>query len=397
MAGQHLVLSPQWSTASLNTFSDTLFGHLPRADQRRWALGYLRGLLATPGKKSIRRLAAAISASPTASQSLQQFINTSPWDWEPAREELTRAVQGRTTPLALTVASAFLPKRGAHSCGVHRRFVPRLGRTINCQMGVGLFLSSGDMHLPVDWRLMLPERWSDDADLRERARIPGTARHRPYWEHILDLLDMVSSRAGLTAVPAVVDMSECPDATLLVNGLSRRGQNFVVAVPPGLRILPLGPRAAPADAQDAQGALSVQEFLHRHGTRQTYATVHAPGRGDVRMLSTRVRLPGSRQTHRLLAEWDPARQGAPRAWLSTLLDERAGRIAALAHLTSGAAATVSRLEEDCGLLDFEGRSYPGWHHHMTLVSAAYTYSRLYFPASTTPAAPEAPDSLPRTA
>ncbi|MGW0610436.1 IS701 family transposase [Streptomyces sp. NPDC002788] len=397
MAGQHLVLSPQWSMASLNTFSDTLFGHLPRADQRRWALGYLRGLLTTPGKKSIRRLAAAISASPTASQSLQQFINTSPWDWEPARQELTRFVQGRTAPLALTVVTAFLPKRGAHSCGVHRRFVPRLGRTINCQMGVGLFLSSGDMHLPVDWRLMLPERWSDDADLRERARIPGTARHRPYWEHILDLLDVVSSRPGFTAVPAVVDMSECPDAPLLVNALSRRGQGFVVAVPPGLRILPLGPRAAPADPRDAQGALSVQEFLHRHGTRQTYATVHAPGRGDVRMLSTRVRLPGSTQTCRLLAEWDPTRQGTPRAWLSTLLDERAGRIAALAHLTSGAAATVSRLEEDCGLLDFEGRSYPGWHHHMTLVSAAYTYSRLYSPASTAPAAPEVPDPLPRTA
>lgn len=394
MAGQHLVLSPQRSTTSLDTFSDTLFGHLPRADQRRWALGYLRGLLTTPGKKSVRRLAAAISASPTASQSLQQFINTSPWDWEPARGELTRVVQGRTTPLALTFATAFLPKRGAHSCGVHRRFVPRLGRTINCQMGVGLFLSCGDMHLPVDWRLMLPERWSEDADLRERAKIPGAARRRPYGEHILDLLDAVASRAGLTAVPAVVDMSECPDVTPLVNGLSRRGQDFVVAVPPGLRILPCVPRAAAADAQDA---LSVREFLHRHGTRQTYATVHAPGRGEVRMLSTRVRLPGSRQTHRLLAEWDPIRQGPPRAWLSTLLDERAGRIAALAHLTSGAAATVSCLEEDCGLLDFEGRSYPGWHHHMTLVSAAYAYSRLYSPASTALAAPDALAPLPRTA
>lgn len=58
---------------------------------------------------------------------------------------------------------------------------------------------------------------------------------------------------------------------------------------------------------------------------------------------------------------------------------------------------MSCLEEDCGLLDFEGRSYPGWHHHMTLVSAAYTYSRLYSPASTALAAPDAPVPLPRTA
>lgn len=29
-----------------------------------------------------------------------------------------------------------------------------------------------------------------------------------------------------------------------------------------------------------------------------------------------------------------------------------------------------------GLLDFEGRSYPGWHHHMALVSAAYAFRSL---------------------
>ncbi len=26
--------------------------------------------------------------------------------------------------------------------------------------------------------------------------------------------------------------------------------------------------------------------------------------------------------------------------------------------------------------DFEGRSFVGWHHHMTLVSAAYAYDSL---------------------
>ncbi|MCL6731937.1 hypothetical protein PWE32_09610 [Streptomyces neyagawaensis] len=28
------------------------------------------------------------------------------------------------------------------------------------------------------------------------------------------------------------------------------------------------------------------------------------------------------------------------------------------------------------LLDFAGRSFPAWHHHMTMASAAYTYTRL---------------------
>lgn len=50
---------------SVSRVADDLFGHLPRADQRRWAEAYLRALLTTPGRKSIRRLADAISNSPT--------------------------------------------------------------------------------------------------------------------------------------------------------------------------------------------------------------------------------------------------------------------------------------------------------------------------------------------
>jgi len=37
---------------------------------------------------------------------------------------------------------------------------------------------------------------------------------------------------------------------------------------------------------------------------------------------------------------------------------------------------TQRLSEECGLQHFEGRSYRGWHHHVTLVSAAHTYQLL---------------------
>ncbi|MFC0110199.1 hypothetical protein ACFFRB_28540 [Kibdelosporangium aridum subsp. largum] len=32
---------------------------------------------------------------------------------------------------------------------------------------------------------------------------------------------------------------------------------------------------------------------------------------------------------------------------------------------------MARLRDDFGLRHFEGRSYAGWHHHVTLVSAAH--------------------------
>ncbi|MEU6812679.1 transposase [Streptomyces sp. NPDC046831] len=388
MAEQHLSLSPQLSDDPLTSFAEALFGHLPRADQRRWAHGYLRGLLTTPGKKSVRRLAGAISTSPTASQSLQQFINASPWDWDPAREELTRVAEDRMTPAAWTVTTAVLPKRGAHSCGVHRRFVPQVGRTINCQLGVGVFLSSHGTHLPVDWDLVLPEQWCQDERLRERARIPGSARHRPFWRHVLDLLDALATRTSRAPVPAVVDMSRQPGATQLINGLSRRGRDFVVSVPSSLQVLPVAPGSAPAPAGPAgagAGVVSVQRLLQRHSTRHLHAAGSHPGQGSARILSARVRVPDGTHTYRLFAQWCPTRRTPARIWMTNLLDERMGRLTALAGLDSGADAAMRRLEEEFGLLDFEGRSYPGWHHHMTLVSAAYSYGRLFAAPADAPA------------
>jgi hypothetical protein len=373
----------------VSAFTEELFGHLPRADQRRWAQAYLQGLLVTPGKKSVRRLASAVSDSPTASQSLQQFINASPWDWRPARQELTRVVEQHAPTEAWSVATAVLPKRGDHSCGVHRRFVPSAGRTVNCQVGVGVFLSSGGQDVPVDWRLLLPDQWDDNAALRERTRIPPAARHRPLWAHTLDLVDTLASRTSQAPAPVVADMSEYPDAGPLVEGLSRRGRDFVIAVPGALAVVPSGLRTA---TPDVHTPLSARQLLYPSGTRHPHtATLAAPDRRlrSVRILSGLARLhlprqdaPAARHTYRLFTQWRPAGGGQQpaRMWITNLVDRRIDQLLALSQLHRGTTTAMRSLEQEYGLLDFEGRSYPGWHHHMTLVSAAYTYNRLVRPA-----------------
>jgi hypothetical protein len=100
---------------SVIQFTDQLFGHLRRADQRKWAHAYIEGLLSTPGKKSIRRLAATASESPTASQALHQFVNESPWEWTPACSQLRRWAEERARPEAWTIVPVVLPKRGNKS------------------------------------------------------------------------------------------------------------------------------------------------------------------------------------------------------------------------------------------------------------------------------------------
>lgn len=49
---------------------------------------------------------------------------------------------------------------------------------------------------------------------------------------------------------------------------------------------------------------------------------------------------------------------------------------ALARSVSAARRPVSSLEANSGAQDFEGRSFPGRHHHMTMTSAAYAFRSL---------------------
>ncbi|MEW2623428.1 transposase [Streptomyces sp. NPDC048106] len=362
-------------------FAEVLFGHLPRADQRRWARSYLQGLLAAQGRKSIRHLAAAVSASPTAPQSLHQFVNASPWDWNPVRHELRRWARERVTVRAWTLRTAVLPKRGEMSCGVHRRFVPERGRTVNCQLGLGVFASSDGEGLPVDWSLLLPGRWLEDPRLRGRARIPDPVCHQPLWAHALSLAE--AAVAAGPRVPVVADLGDGPDAGSLAMVLGRRGLDFVVAVPAGLRVLPAdaapctGPAASGEPGRPA-GVLGARDFLYRRSVRSALA-VHVGDPARLRPAHTRsalVRLPGTRQVFRLFTEVHPVEGSRPRVWLTNLTDRRPEQLGDLVRLQYGAHSALARLERDYGMLDFEGRSFPGWHHHMTLVSAAYTYDRL---------------------
>ncbi|MGW7409900.1 IS701 family transposase [Streptomyces sp. NPDC054833] len=378
------------SQSSLPVFAESVFECLPRSDQRRWAQAYVQGLLVTPGKKSVRRLAAAVSGSPAASQSLHQFVSASPWDWMPVRAELTRWVEPRLAPpRACVVSPAMLRKRGEHSCGVHRRFLASTGRSVTCQVGIGMFLSSYDRAVPVDWRLLLPGSWVKDHERRVRTRIPAEVGPRSVEQHALDLVDTLSGNSRTTPLPVVVDLESAggTHATSLINGLALRGRDFVVAVPDRLQVA-VGRRLRmqSPNGEDGQGLVLAARSLFEFdaGTLTRMESV-APwdGRGrHTTVMSAFVRLPrrgqgGERidRTYRLFAVRPEGGRRPLQLWLTSLTHARMESVLALTRTLAQAERSVRAMTDGFGLLDFEGRSYPGWHHHMTLVSAAYAYSR----------------------
>lgn len=352
------------SRPDVSAFAENLFAALPRSDQRKWAEVYLRGLLTVSGRKSLRQLALAVPGSPTASQCLQQFINASPWDWAPVRRELARTVATERPPDAWTIGAAVIPKRGEHSVGVHRRYVPGAGRALNCQVGIGLFLSDEESSIPVDWELFLHESWRSDADRLQRARIPAEVSGRPELAQVLDLLDRRPVTSASCATPLVADLCDLGDlgdlacADRLPAELAALGVNYLVRVP-STQLLAVAAPGRPVTPRPAA------ELLHAPPTRR-----RAP-----MLVSVPVLLPGSELPHRLWAQEPGTDPRAVRYYLTDLPDAGADRVISLLRHLERTEAAMAALGDGFGMRDFSGRSFLGWHHHMTMASAAYAYSR----------------------
>lgn len=354
-------LSASRASEDLQRFTQEIFAGLPRVDQRQWARVYVEALLTAPGRKSGRHLADSMGM-PEAAHSLHQFVNASPWDWLPVRRSLLHWVEGRDRARAWVIGSTAVPRRGEHCAGVHHRFLPELGRTVNCQAGIGMFLAGGQAMVPVDWRLLLPGRWAQDEQLRARTKVPVAVRETTVVGHILELVDSLVADSGSAPLPVVTDLTHEQGAGWLLRALRARHYDFVVAVPDSL---PARVRSGPV--------LGARRLLGLEGTAE--ATF---GRGGNLMRSRTVGLPGAAAglpECRLFTVSGPAAQQPGRLWITNLVEETSERLRRLTEKADTAPA-VAALTDDFGMAAFEGRSYPGWHHHMTLMSAAFAFSRL---------------------
>ncbi|MER5853958.1 transposase, partial [Streptomyces sp. NPDC002012] len=79
----------------------------------------------------------------------------------------------------------------------------------------------------------------------------------------------------------------------------------------------------------------------------------------------------------LLAEW-PATEPEPvQFWLSDLpADTPLTRLVRLAKLRWRIEHDYREMKQALGLAHFEGRTWTGWHHHVTLVSVAHAFCTL---------------------
>jgi hypothetical protein len=361
-------------------FCQQMFDSMPRSDQRKWAEVYLRGLLTVPGRKTIRRISDHVAGG-SVDQCLQQFVNQSPWRWEPVRRALAlRAKEIR--PQAWVVQEAMFPKTGDSSVGVAKQYVRSAGRTLNCQLGLAVFLASDVASCAVNWRLMLPKSWDEDPRRRARTRVPDHERHRPRWWHLLDAIDELRFGWGLRPAPVVLDAGEW-EVKPLLRGLVERGLPYLI------RVSGRTPAVRSPESKLTVGELAVQSAQRRQillggndlsdiGSTVIQYSVASVCDGCLTSEPSQVTAMCTHAgTSRVLAKWSPHGCRPSAVWLTNLANARLPELVDLVKLGARARhRDIPEMRADFGLQDFEGRSYAGWHHHVTLVSAAHAVRSL---------------------
>ncbi|KPI04834.1 hypothetical protein OK074_4498 [Actinobacteria bacterium OK074] len=344
-----------------------------RSDQRLRARQYLSGLLAAKGRKSIRNIAALVGGA-AAEQSLNHFISSSTWDWSPIREALADHVTRVLAPRAWVVRPLFVPKAGEHSVGVERQFAPERGQVLNGQLAFGVWAAAEKTSVPVQWRLHLPESWLGDARRRRRAEIPNSAEAETPDECATATVLTALGQWAVPKHPVVLDTH--------VTGLGGVIRPFAEAQVPlltrvkGSTPLIVADRAVPGYRAGAIPARHIMKSVL--GLRRPLHVAGGPVRRTTLAATVRVRLsgPGSGPELSLIGEWDERGKTPVALWLAAPATAAVGDLVRLTRLVQRVAQDEKRIGEQVGIRDFEGRSFRGWHRHMTLASVAHAVSAL---------------------
>ncbi|MEU5404129.1 transposase [Streptomyces sp. NPDC005963] len=356
---------------------------MPRADQRKKGVEYVKGLLEVPGRKSIRNIA-SLSGGRATDQSLHHFISESTWDWEPVREALSRYLVPRLPVEAWVVQDTMIRKAGQHSVGVDRRFVPAEGRVLNAQQAIGVWAASYCRSSPVDWGLHLPPAWIDDRSLRNRASIPDSTEAESLSERAVRLCVGMVSEWGMPLRPVVLDACSLNLATLF-EGLGRRGIPLLARVDHSVPLLVSDPaltghrgsasmpagdavRAASGSRQPAQWREFGRCGRMRSGLIASVAVRLPPRRGRLRA--------GAGRQLALIGLTEAGQQSPPQLWLTNLTSLQS---TSLLTLLDRVRDDYREVAKNVGIEDYVGRSFDGWHRHMTLASAAHAIAVLSRP------------------
>jgi SRSO17 transposase len=269
------------------------------------------------------------------------------------------------------------PKQGTHSVGVQRQYSGTLGKVGNCQVGVSLTIATSHEHVPIDFALYMPKSWTDDVARREEARVPDDLVFKTKTDLALDLV----TRAVEDKIPGDIILVDAAygGSSEFRNTVRMFGFDLGVAVSAAMRVWPL-------DENDGRrnDPLTTQQLGIKLGERAFRRLTWREGPGgklSSRFAFRRVKVAnddgtdaGDREPMWLVMEW-PEGEAKPAKFILTTLPRRMTKkqIVRIVKERWRTERAYEELKGELGLDHFEGRSFPGWHHHISVVLSCYAF------------------------
>src|SRR6266404_6033275 len=368
------------SASRFAAYIEELTSVIGHADRARPMNDYCAGLLVTEGRRSVEPIAGVTAPDKTSvqHQKLLHFVAEAPWSDEPVlvkvREMVVPAIERHGPIEAWIIDDTSFPKCGSKSVGVQHQYCGQLGKQANCQVVVTLSMANHHASLPIAYRLYLPEEWAKDAARRKKARVPNTITFKTKPEIALEQIREAYA-AGVPRGAVLIDASYGSNSALRT-GISALGLKYVAAIIPTVKVRRVSDRGASDERLSAKElALSLPKhawrtITWREGTNDKLRSRFA----RVRVRTAPIRGAAKRGEETLLIEWPVGEPQPTKYWLATVEKNISFRaLVDLAKMRWRVERDYLQLKQEVGLGHYEGRGWPGFHHHGTLCIAAYGF------------------------
>jgi SRSO17 transposase len=352
-----------------------VIGH---ADREKPLNDYCAGLLVSEGRKSVEPMAAVTAPAEVSAQHqrLVHFVANAPWSDEQVlakvRKSVLPAIERHGPIEAWIIDDTSFPKQGAHSVGVHHQYCGQLGKQANCQVAVTLTIANHYASLPIAYQLYLPQTWAEDVARRKKAHVPKGVKFQTKPQIALKQIK-AALKAGVPPGVLLMDASYGSNLALRAE-ITALGLTYIAAIIPTVKVWKAKDRD-PRRESVKELALRLPKhawrtITWREGTNERLRSRFA----RVRVRAAPIRGAAKCREETLLIEWPPGEKKPTKYWLATV-DEKIEfrRLVDLAKMRWRIERDYQDLKQEIGLGHYEGRGWPGFHHHGTLCIAAYGF------------------------
>jgi SRSO17 transposase len=381
-----------------------------RATSQKSLERYVTGLLTDLPRKNCEAISQAVAN--TSLEQLQHLLTDAAWDPLALDEQRVRLLIERSPKNGVLILDEVgLPKQGKASVGVQHQYCGALGKQGNCQLVVSAEYvvddprTSRPLHWPLSACLYLPESWVEDLSRCERSHVPEESSFATKPELALQLVEQARAW-GVPFHTIVTDAGYGIPSFLRV--LDERHLSYVCAIASdfGVRLPaemehvraepePSRPRGRgqpkkprPARRYDASVITAAQSeetwqiVTWREGSqgslqKQFVAIRMHAGTGCARHSETHGRSWTGPEGWLLGERPMPGEEGEPKWFFSNVpANTSLSRLVELAHLRWPVEQFYEDGKGECGLGDYQGRTWEGLHRHLALVMLSYTFLML---------------------